>query len=479
MSQWSGEPAAESGVEARSEGIVSRIVHGLLWLGGVGVVLLMAYTVALEVGLGDRAPVALGSASFDVAVIYPDPGLWNEFRRGVEVCRDRGLVELTVENGDVLIVQTPVHRRSIRFRFEEARGLRETREETLRIAGRSPPSIAMIGSSNTVLTVAIAEALGSLRPGSVPASPVLLIPWASAVLVPAELPGEAPTPLLKLAPDRSFRFCLNNQYQADLAVGGLREWERGRTPRRALIVEDRDDPFSVDLAGCFQRAVEAVAPDAEIVQRSISPGVFPPRLSTGLPGPTEDVLAASICREADASGDAEATTWVFLPLQDEPTRRFLLALQRESRRGTSIRVVCGDTIGEEALSEFAGRAPFPIFCVSSTSPSHVVPDASTDALIPAEIIATLAHCLDVPATTKVDADVLRESIAHLALSAESPAALGRSLAFRKSGERDGDDLGRVLMVVPERAEVLATSRGPGGQWSPPSAIRVQARMTSP
>lgn len=457
---------------------MNRFVHGLLWVGGVGLVLLMAYTVALEVGLGGRPSPSTPPASFEVAVIYPDPGLWNEFRAGVEICREHRLIELTVENGDALVVKTPAHGRSIRFQHVEARGLRETREEVLRVVQRAPPPIAVIGSSNTVLTVAIAETLGGLRGGSGPLGPLLMIPWASAVLVPAELPGEAPTPLLKLAPEQSFRFCLNNQYQADLAVGGLLDREKGRGPRRALIVEDRDDPFSVDLAGCFQRAVEASAPDAEIVQRALAPGDPYARTSSGLPDPAEEALAASIQREADALPPGE-TTWVFLPLQEEPTRRLLSALQRQSREGTRLRVLCGDTIGEEALAGFAGRSPFPIFCISSTSPTRLGPGTSTDALIPAEIIATLARCLDVPESQHVDPRTLRDAVAALALGAEDPSALGRSLAFRKSGERDGDDLGRVLMITPESAGVFGTSRADGGSWSPPRAIRVQARTRPP
>jgi hypothetical protein len=118
-----------------------------------------------------------------------------------------------------------------------------------------------------------------------------------------------------------------------------------------------------------------------------------------------------------------------------------------------LHVLCGDGIGRTTLDTLAGRCTLPVWCVSSgTLPEDQGQPADLGASqIPAEIIAALARVLDQPGPPPD----LASALAELDLSAEDPAAFGRSLAFEPSGERRAADLGHVLAIVPGRSEVLA------------------------
>ncbi len=460
---------------------MSRYGQALLWAGGLAIAALMAYTIALDTG-SSRALLSRlgGEGTAEVAVFYPERVLWNEFRLAVGLCARKGLAKVVEESDNAVTVSTPRHGRLVRFALDDVRGLRETKDEITRALERHPEPVAVVGSSNTVLTLAIAEALRANAGRDGGKGPVLLIPWASAVLAERPEPGEGPTNLLDILPGRTFRFCPNNQHQADLIVQCLadRDHEAGKIPRRVVLVVDRRDPYSVDLAAGFHRAIEAVAPEAEIVERADSLGLPLLHDPTMLPGPEEDALADSIWQYAEKLPRGQ-TTWVVLPLQSEPTQRMITALRRHARRGlrseeSPIRVVCGDGIGFSVLASLAGRCAFPIWCGSSAS----VPAAaqalgeglSPDTQIAAEIVSTLVRCLDLPGGQPPTSNRLRDALAALKIDANDPAAMGRSLAFSRSGERVGNDLGHLLMIQPGRSTVEAVARDPNGRWSAPREL---------
>jgi hypothetical protein len=139
---------------------MSRIGHALLWVGGLVLAALMAYTVAFDLGHGrGRAPVEAGIDALGVGVFYPERALWEEFRVGVRLCVRKGLAGLIEESDGSVVVSTARHKRLIRFDLHDVRGLRETKDEVERLLGRSPQPLAIVGSRNTMLTEAIAEAL--------------------------------------------------------------------------------------------------------------------------------------------------------------------------------------------------------------------------------------------------------------------------------------------------------------------------------
>ncbi len=246
---------------------MSRVGHVLLWVGGLILAALMVYTVAFDLGHG-RVPATAGErpGGIGVEVFYPERVLWQEFCHGLTLCVQKGLAELVEENENAVVIATPRYKRPIRFTLHDARGLRETRDEIRGLLERSPQPLAFAGSSNTVLTEAIAEALRDSAGPDGGKGPVLLVPWASAVLTDRPEPGEGPVTLLDILPGRTFRFCPNNQHQADLLVHCLANQDAHRTPRQVVLVVDRRDPFSVDLAACFHRTIDRVAPDAEIIE---------------------------------------------------------------------------------------------------------------------------------------------------------------------------------------------------------------------
>ena len=426
---------------------MSRFGQGLLWAGGLAIAALMAYTVALDAGIGrSRLGYGHGDDLVDVAVFYPERILWREFRLGVRLCAKKGLAEVVEESDSSVLVSTPRHKRLIRFDLHDVRGVRETKDDVLRLLDRSPRPIAIVGSSNTVLTRAIAEALRAQAGPEGGKGPVLLIPWATAVLADRPEPGEGPGNLLDILPGRTFRFCPNNQHQADLIVRCLTDREAGQAPHRAVLVVDRRDPYSVDLAACFHRAVEVAAPDAEIIERADAPSLPILRDPAMLPVPEEETLAESIWHDAENLGKG-ATTWVVLPLQPEPTRRLIAALQRHAPRGLRsgegpLRVVCGDGIGFSVLASLAGRCAFPVWCSSSASaPAAALAlgqGLSPDTQIPAEIVAALIHCIDPAGRSARHVEPASRRSRLLATRCQKPGRAGPVSAvqpIRRAGRR--------------------------------------------
>jgi hypothetical protein len=459
---------------------MSRAGTWLIGMGGLILAALMAYTLTLGVGgAPPRIRGAVRSEASEVAVVFPERVYWVEFRQGVLACVRRKLARLIEEGDDALLVETPRQRRRIRFGFHEARGLRETRDEVRQLAGRPDAPIALVGSSNTVLTAALAETLRTPSGADGRPGPVLLIPWATSVLVGRPEAGAGPVALLDIDPGRTFRFCPNNQRLADLVVRCLADHDAGVTLERAYIIEDRHDPYSLDLADCFRRVIEQVAPDAELIDHADTlayTGIADPNEP---PSSSEEALAERIWRNA-ANAPDRRTTWVVLPLQEQPADRILRALSRHRRAGDGpLRVICGEAIGLKTLARWAGRVPFPIWCVSfdalpdpearkSSDAEQALP---TDVQVPAEIVSALVRCLDRPAGQPLSADVLRDALDALAIDPHDPSALGRSIAFDDTGERQGDDLGHVLLIEPDRHEVLALSRGESGRWGAPIPVR--------
>jgi len=453
----------------------AMLVAGALLLSG-----LLVYALLFVDGGASSNPAGKAGHSgpiAEVAVFFPGPDDWADFRRGIALAASKGLGRVVGEADDVVIVETPRHRRSVRFTWEDAGGVAETRRRlSALLDGPRPPS-AVVGSSNTVLTVALAEALAAAAPRDGVEPPVLLVPWATAVEVERpDRPGAIR--LLDVSPGRIFRFGSNNQQEADLVTRWLADWPGADPPGKAILVVDRTDPYSRDLAACFRRSIEAVAPGLPIEEwaddLSTAAAAGPP----DAPGPTERrgaVAAWSAVREAPPG----RSTWLVLPLQDNPTRRWLLALRDANqgvgdRHGGGLAVLCGDGIGAEELAGLGGSLPFPV--VAASSESLPAPGGGPGpAQIPAEIAAALLDRLDRPPPAT---SVATGALLQYAVGRGDPAAFGRSLAFDSTGERLGDGLGHVLAVEPGRPGVVAASRAGDGSWSEPIDVTPPPSMTA-
>ena len=246
-----------------------------------------------------------------------------------------------------------------------------------------------------------------------------------------------------------------------------------------MLVEDRFDPYSVDLTTCFRKAVQRVAPAAEISEQSDSLGEPQLRDPQDLPGPAEEALAETICHDAETLPDGQ-TTWVFLPLQEEPAQRMLQALRKHARRPPKssgngpLHVICGDAIGASILAEMAGHCPFPVWSVSSMATKPPDTGLSADVWVQAEMIAAVLRYLEKPAAARPSPDGFRDALASLKLGPEDQASPGRSLSFSRSGERIGGDLGHVLLIRPDQPEVFSVTRDPDGRWHDPEPLPLPA-----
>lgn len=446
----------------------SRIGTWLLLAGGMALTALMVYTLTLG---GPDLPGDDGPAgAAEVAVFFPDRGDWFDFRLGIAACERKGLVKPVSERDDQVIVATAKTQHPIRFTWHRSRGVLETREAVTRLAQGPRPPVAVVGSINTALTSALAEGLREAAPDG----PPLLVPWATSVEADDPSGGPGPFRLLDLDPGRMFRFCLNNQREADLVVRCLAAQPGEPIAQRVIITTDRRDPYSLDLASCFRRAISSVAAEAEIIDQPSAVG--PPNLA-GSPGPDERRWAASIWREIARE---PRPTWVVLPLQAQPAGRLLTALREEGAgvdpSKTPLRVLCGDGFALSTLAEFAGDAPrpFSLWCASASNGGTSGVDR--DAQVPAEIVSALALGLD---RGESHDRTLREFLARLDIPANRPAAFGRSLAFDPSGERRGADLGNVLAILPDHHEIVAFSHAPNGTWSSPAPVSSPTVLARP
>jgi hypothetical protein len=435
----------------------SRFGTWLLVAGCLALAGLMVYTLALP-GHAHRPAPAPAEGTIEVAVFFPDEADWHDFRQGVETCRARGLVRDVREGPGEVVVASPRYGRRVRFAWNRAPGRSETRQEVRRlVAGASPP-VAVVGSGNTDLTAALAEAL---REAAEDRGPVLLVPWASTLDV--RPPGGGPAvPLLEIDRGRTFRFCPDNRRAANLVVRCVLNEEPASRPERVVVVEDPADPYSADLADCFRRAIREAVPGVEPEVQADA--LHAPGLAD-LPDDAERRWAEDLWHSAhDAARRGQ--TWVVLPLQAEPARRLLAALRGAARfapaGGPRLQVLCGDAIGLEALSGLDGPRTLPVWCASPASQPRPVIDVAHDAQIPAEIVTALVRCLDVPHGGPPPD--LGDALHALEIPADDPSAMGRSLAFTAEGERRGEDLGLVLAIRPGQAEIKAYRRRPGGRW---------------
>ncbi len=458
----------------------NRLGTWLLGVSGLLLAGLMAYTLFFTgwrsdsgFGMGRDAEGEVESAR--VAIFLPDRHDWLDFGKAAAACSSRQILRVVSERDDALVVESPRTGRRIRFDRHDVRGVGDTRDEVRRLADQKPPPIAVVGSTTTVLTVALAEPLRE----EADAGPVLLIPWATAVMVQRSdnAQGEArrdPVPLMELDPGRTFRFCPNNRRLADSVVDCLIHHDQGRLPSRIFLVVDPFDPYSDDLADCFRRAIRGRKPDVEIVERADAvdlPSFARPLDASLEPSPTEIGLADSIVSSLDPAEGR--TTWAVLPLQDQPARRMINALRRRvsgrsapddpNRRGGSLRVVCGDGIEREALNRLAGLGGLSIWCASTSSARPTDGGVTDDTQSLAEIASALIWAVDRSASSTPGPTEIRDALRRIDLGADHPSAFGRGLAFEANGERRGDPE-RVLEIKADATRPLEFTRTVGGTW---------------
>ncbi len=450
-----------------------RLGTALLGLCGFALTALMLYAIGFP---GDGAWSSSARAvDAEVDVFFPDLEDWRLFRSAAHACVGRKLATLEDENDESITLRTIKHQRRVRIRYRNVRGHLETRNEVRRLFDESPHPVAVVGSVSSVLTVALAETLNELFPDRKAGGPALLIPWASAVQ--AKRPGKkSPTavPLLDLYHDRSFRYCSNDQRHADLVVDALQSLDPEATPAQVHFVVDPRDPYSVDLADCFQRSIRGFAPQASITVRPDvvgEPSLSLRQVQNAIPNDAEQRLADQINQLLRDIPESKSC-WVVLPLLADPARQMLTAMRRvvpgpplPGEGEGRLRVICGDGIGIEVLEQLKTGSGFPIWSISSDVAPPPDYKVDLDTQILAEIVASLLATLDRPTDQRLTGALVAESLRRLKLEPGDPYAFGRPLSFADNGERtdDGDGQVHALRIDPARVITYVKS---GDDWAP-------------
>jgi hypothetical protein len=437
----------------------NRSVGGIC-LGAFGLLLglLMLYTLVFE-GTGWSTSKREPAGIIDVPVFFLERSEWRIFARGVAACLDetRRLGRMVSEDDDHLIVETARERRPIRFTWHGVRGEGQARADLKRLEGVSRP-IAVIGSSNTLLTAALATELRDEAPGHAGGGPLLLVPLATSV------------PLLKIYPGRTFRFCSANHHIAGLLVDCLRAQPGATAPKRVLLVVDHLDPYSVDLASCFRARIARTYPTAELIEPAEAVSTAPQTRISGLetwPTAADQRHARSIWREVTEGPGGE--TWVVLPLQNDPARRMVLALNaaapgRHDAVNRPLTVICGDAIGPTTLASFANHLVFPVWSVSPASNHATGHGLEEDVMEQAETVAALLISLDRPGAIPTPDD-LRTAL--LTPPVEKPREpFGRPLTFTTTGERSDFEPGEVFQLRADNPVIYVRAQGRWNHASP-------------
>lgn len=449
----------------------NRIGTALLLVGGLGLIGLMAHVV-WDDPLSDRFGRAAG---VEIAIVVPDRDDWQDVRQGVLIGARRGLFRLLSDQPDAVTVATERDNRRLRFTWRPAHGEVETAMVVRDLAARSPSPLAIVGSSNTAMTVALAHGLAESKAGR--DRPMLLIPWATTSETPARTADGDRVPLLSLYPGRSFRFCPDNARLASLVTRAVRANDRDHPPGLVLLLRDPADPYSVDLARGFEAAIRRVASEAVVVEKGES--VSSPALNEQ-PGPIEDACAERIWSRVRLV-PPEQSAWLVLPLQGEPIRRIVRALEARAPSDREVmaplHVLCGDGIGRTSLEELIGLRALSVWCATTGAPPVAMEEPSRDAIVPAEVASALAWAVD--RAKEMSPEAVSRSLRTIDLDPRDPEALGRSLAFDARGERRHDDLGYVLSLAGGARAVLAHLPGARGDWPPPEALPPSPRVAQP
>src|SRR4051794_16416135 len=119
--------------ETRAMAMISRAGTGLLLAGSLLLAVLMIYTLFMgESGFRPISVTRLDDVA-EVAVIYPGRNDWGEFCQGIAACVRRGLCRVVQEGDAMMILETPLHHRSLRFSWHPTRGLVESKEQVSRV----------------------------------------------------------------------------------------------------------------------------------------------------------------------------------------------------------------------------------------------------------------------------------------------------------------------------------------------------------
>lgn len=259
------------------------------------------------------------------------------------------------------------------------------------LAARDAPTLAVIGGSSSAEALDIAEALGDAKRTWRQPKPLFLITQATTDRIWDK--GVEGPELIRIYPDRSFRFCFQNSEMAEAVLDFV--WSRpelkptGEAPA-IYRLEWHDNPYSLDLSNQFAAAIQRknVPHALKAIGIRYSVGDF------NRPNPPESLAIQDLVTDLTST---EERSLLILPIGAQPARRLLHALTSTAPRTRNIVAVSGDSIGlntirrdrDEAWNVQDVPVPIVIFChhhPADPSVAYVEPGArerrnSTDILL--------------------------------------------------------------------------------------------------
>lgn len=350
------------------------------------------------------------------------------------------------------------HPGTIRIRWYKLSNESTAADWVKRLVARSTPPVAIVGGGSSDRAADLARAMAAHAGVE---GPLLFLTTASADKVAADPSSETPidVPLVKLYPDRTFRFCFSNRQMAAATVDFV--WGRddlrptasdGKKPK-AIVLHWDDDPFSTDLRDQFRSILFS---RADLVKWSEP---LPFSIGGATMANRYELRAADFVVGTLRDDPAQRAVLV-LPTVTAPARRVLRAIaEREPSARTRLVVLNGDGIPLNAVYRdgpylwpidqlpvplvlFAHANPFGWDAEVSNGSRNLVPTTSTEDVLHFNRLMTMA----------VDAAFMKSS---LTLTANDLKRRLREI-FPSDFDDDGNRLGgngEFVAVVHPRSEL--------------------------
>jgi hypothetical protein len=216
------------------------------------------------------------------------------------------------------------------FRWYKLTADQGTAEWVEALCRRDPPPLAIIGGGTTDRALDLARALADL---SMPleSRPLLLITSATADRIYVD---DSWKDLMKIYPDRSFRFCFTNRQMTQALTDFIGHQEELRPDEPAYLVYWDDDPYSIDLFEDFREVLGK--PWSISIPYSLGGHTQPNLWEAG---------AVEKLMDAVSVHPQQHRSLLVLPATPQSARRFLRGLERTAPAETARFVVAtGDGI---------------------------------------------------------------------------------------------------------------------------------------
>lgn len=310
-------------------------------LAGIALVLAGLYLIIIgpEGTMSQVKVAAIASGDQEVAWLHPATTIatWERFVAGLKEVPDITLDDSAAFPEDSMKLPVVGLRKAgipgtLWIRWYKLTGQRTIERWVNELCQRQPAPIAIVGGGNTERARDIAQQLSRIQKSDPNRKlPAFLISTATADKMQSAELGEVE--LMKVYPQRTFRYCFTNKQMAEAICDFVREQintDRNLqiTSSRISLISWNDDPFSEDLADQFEelwKVPNEITPNPPVWKQRIAHGVG------GLYQPNKLEVAALqklIQESSTESASVRGRELLVLPGGPAPARRFLRTLYR-------------------------------------------------------------------------------------------------------------------------------------------------------